>query len=233
MTSRLAVTLLNNKPILSVTDQHFMPPPQPDPPDHTYFLALQQLRLQIQEIAPLDDQDWTLLTNKIRWEVQPKGALLLCPGQVCDHLRFLHRGAVIYYEGIDEEMQLEQVGWIALPTEMVIEINSFFQRLPTQQYLKCTVPCEFLTISFHDLQALYAESPAWNTAGRRLTEAYLLLITERTYFHLLNSAREKYQYFIDRFPEAQQLVSQKHIAAFLRIRPETLSRVRKSEVRSR
>ncbi len=230
---RLADTLLHYKPILSVTNQQVLQPPPPNPTEHTYAVALSHLRLRIQEISPLDDHDWALLADKISWEAQPKGALLLSPGQVCDQVRFLHSGAVIYYEGIDEELQLEQVGWIAQPTEMVIEINSFFQRLPTQQHLKCTVPCEFLTIRYEDLQALYAESPAWNTAGRRLTEAYMLLIAERTYFHLLNSAREKYRYFRDRFPEALQLVSQKHIAAFLRIRPETLSRLRKSEVRSR
>ena len=215
-----------------MTDQHHLQPPQPKPREPDYAFALDQLRLRIQEIAPLDDRDWAALESRISWETQPKGALLLHPGQVCNQLRFLHTGAVIYYEGIDEEMQLEQVGWIAQPTEMVIEINSFFQRLPTHQHLKCTVPCEFLTIRYEDLQALYAESPAWNTAGRRLTEAYMLLIAERTYFHLLNSAREKYRYFRDRFPQALQLVSQKHIAAFLRIRPETLSRLRQSEVRS-
>ena len=214
-----------------MTDQHFLQPPQPNPREPDYTLALDQLRLRIQEIAPLDDRDWAALESRIRWETQPKGALLLHPGQVCNHLRFLHTGAVIYYEGIDEEMQLEQVGWIAQPTEMVIEINSFFQRSPTQQHLKCTVPCTFLTLTYDDLQALYAESSAWNTAGRRLTEAYLLLMAERSYLHQLNSAREKYRYFNERFPEAQQLVSQRHIAAFLRIRPETLSRVRK-QVRS-
>lgn len=216
-----------------MTNQEVLQLPQPNPTEHTYAVALSHLRLRIQEISPLDDHDWALLTDKISWEAQPKGALLLRPGQVCDQVRFLHTGTVIYYESINEEMQLEQVGWIAQPTEMVIEINSFFQRLRTQQHLKCTVPCEFLTIRYEDLQALYAESAAWNTAGRRLTEAYMLLIAERTYFHLLDSASEKYRYFSERFPEALQLVSQKHIAAFLRIRPETLSRLRKSSVRSR
>ncbi len=212
-----------------MTNQQILQPPQPTPKDHTSAVALQHLRRRILEISPLDDHDWALLEQKIKWEVRSKGDLLFSPGQVCDQVRFLHRGAVIYYESIDEELQLEQVTWIAQPTEMVIEINSFFQRLPTQQHLKCTAPCEFLTLQYDDLQALYAESPAWNTAGRRLTEAYMLLIAERTYFHQLNSAREKYQYFNERFPEARQLVSQKHIAAFLRIRPETLSRVRSTK----
>lgn len=210
-----------------MNDSLFLQAPQSIPP---HKLALQQLRLQMEEMAPLDDKDWALLESKIRWETRAKGELLLQPGQVCDHVRFLQQGAVIYYEYMDEEMQLEQVGWIAQPTELVVEINSFFLQLPTLVYLKCTVPCDFLTLRYEDLQLLYAESPAWNTIGRRLAEVYMVLMAERTYFHQLNSAKEKYRYFIERFPDALQLVSQRHIAAFLRIRPETLSRLRRAKM---
>lgn len=179
---------------------------------------------------PLEEPDWALFQKKVQWEIRPKGALLLRPGEVCNCVRFLHRGAVIHYDDVDEEQQLEQVGWIAQPGEMVLEINSFFQRNPTQGYLKCTVDCAFLTLSYADLQALYFESPAWNTVGRRLAEEHMLLMTERTHVHKLNSALEKYRYFTERFPEALQLVSQRHIAAFLHIRPETLSRLRTRRV---
>jgi len=175
---------------------------------------------------PLEEADWALFQNKVFWETRSKGDLLLRPGEVCDCVRFLHRGAVIYYDGVDEELQLEQVGWIARPGEMVVEIASFFQRCPTRMSLKCTVECAFLTLSHADLQALYFVSPAWNTIGRRLAEEHMLLMSERTRFHKLNSAQEKYRYFVEHFPEALQLVSQRHIAAFLRIRPETLSRLR-------
>lgn len=152
--------------------------------------------------------------------------MLLRPGQVCEHVRLLHQGAVIYYDGVEEELQLEQVGWIAQPGEMVVEITSFFQQTPTLQHLKCTVDCAFLTLSHADLQGLYAASLAWNTIGRRLGEQYMLLMAERVHLHKLNSAREKYRYFTERFPQALQSVSQRHIAAFLHIRPETLSRLR-------
>lgn len=222
--------------ILNKTDFHsvnqpVIPLPSPSNyPDKDFEPALHALYNRIQHIAPLDEQDWRRLQQKIRWETHPKGALLLQPGEVCNHVRFLHEGAVIYYEHVDEALQLEQVRWIAGPAEMVIEINSFFQRTPTSQYLKCTSPCSFLTMSYADLQQLYEESPAWNTAGRRLAEAYMLLMAERTYFHQLNSAREKYHYFLGRFPDVFQLVSLRHIAAFLKIRPETLSRLRKSRL---
>jgi len=50
-------------------------------------------------------------------------------------------------------------------------------------------------------RTLYFESPAWNTAGRRLAEQYMLLMAERTHFHKLNLAQEKYRYFSERFPQ--------------------------------
>lgn len=209
-----------------MTSQHFQPQPPFTESGSKSALALTNLRYQIEEMSPIEEQDWVLFQQKAKWETQPKGTILLRPGQVCDCIRFLHRGIVIYYDGVDEELQLEQVGWIAQPDELVIEINSFFQRVPTEVYLKCTADCEFLTLSHSDLQALYLDSPTWNTIGRRWAEQYMLLMAERTHFHKLNSAEEKYRYFTERFPQTLQMVSQRHIAAFLRIRPETLSRLR-------
>lgn len=200
------------------------------PAQHQLADALANLRQQFEKISPIEEQDWAMLEPKVKWEAQPKGAVILKPGQVCDCIRFLHRGAVIYYDSVDEELQLEQVGWIAQPGELVMEIASFFQRAPTEVHLKCTVPCEFIVLMQSDLQELYFESPAWNTIGRRLLEQYMLLMAERTHFHKLNSAQDKYRYFAERFPEALQLVSLRHIAAFLRIRPETLSRLRAKRV---
>lgn len=213
-----------------MTHQHFSLPVPIAGAGEARLEALSGLYRQIQSMYPLEEPDWALFQQKVRWEIRPKGALLLSPGEVCDCVRFLHSGAVIQYDGVDEEQQLEQVGWIAQPGEMVLEINSFFQCNPTQVYLKCTADCAFLTLPYADLQALYFESPAWNTVGRLLAEEYMLLMAERTHVHKLNSALEKYRYFVQRFPEALQLVSQRHIAAFLRIRPETLSRLRARRV---
>lgn len=210
--------------------QHFLPFPRETETGDLRAEALSDLHHQLKDMYPLEAADWDLFQNCVRWETSAKGDLLLQPGQVSDCIRFLHRGAVIYYDSVDEEQQLEQVGWIAQPGEMVLEIISFFQRCPTEVYLKCTTDCAFLTLSYTDLQALYFASPAWNTIGRRMTEEYMLLMAERTRFHQLNSAQEKYRYFSERFPQALQLVPQRHIAAFLGIRPETLSRLRSRKI---
>ncbi|MBK7938618.1 MAG: cyclic nucleotide-binding domain-containing protein [Lewinellaceae bacterium] len=149
-----------------MTDQHFPPHTPIAGADEPRVEALFNLYHRIQSMYPLEEPDWALFQKKVQWEIRPKGAFLLRPGEVCNCVRFLHRGAVIHYDDVDEEQQLEQVGWIAQPGEMVLEINSFFQRNPTQGYLKCTLDCTFLTLSYVDLQAMYFESPAWNTIGR-------------------------------------------------------------------
>ncbi len=212
-----------------MTSQHFLSHTLSGRADQPAAAALTNLYRHIRTMYPLEEPDWALFQTRVHWEHCPKGARLLYPGQVCNCLRFLHRGAVIYYEGLDEELQLEQVSWIAQPGEMVVEISSFFQQTPTRQYLKCTADCAFLSLSYENLQTLYAQSAAWNTVGRRLVEQHMLLMAERTRFHQLSQAREKYRYFTERFPQALQLVSQRHIAAFLGIRPETLSRLRRKK----
>jgi CRP-like cAMP-binding protein len=73
---------------------------------------------------------------------------------------------------------------------------------------------------------MYADFPESNIIGRKQVEYTFYLSEQRTQMLRKHTAEEKYKLFIDKHPTLLQRVSLKHIASYLGISQETLSRVR-------
>jgi len=71
-----------------------------------------------------------------------------------------------------------------------------------------------------------ATSAGWRRALARITERLYLAKSEREYELLALDAVERYRRFRARFPDLEAIVAQKHVASYLGITPEHLSRVR-------
>ncbi|MDQ3101645.1 MAG: hypothetical protein M3R08_09690 [Bacteroidota bacterium] len=77
-----------------------------------------------------------------------------------------------------------------------------------------------------DLQELYAQFPIMERFGRLILEELIRGRATREIELLTLSAEERYRKLLDRSPHLLQLVSQKDIASYLRMTPETFSRLR-------
>jgi hypothetical protein len=59
-----------------------------------------------------------------------------------------------------------------------------------------------------------------------LTEHYYSLSEERLFAMRQSSAKHRFEFFIIRYPELAKRISLKQMASFLRMTPETISRLR-------
>ena len=82
-------------------------------------------------------------------------------------------------------------------------------------------------ISSNDLNELYKVSLQMNIIGRKMAEEYCKILEERSFSLQTHSAEERYNDFLKREPEAILRISLGHIASYLGISQETLSRIRK------
>jgi hypothetical protein len=73
---------------------------------------------------------------------------------------------------------------------------------------------------------MYKKYPELNYLGRLLTEKYYLDLMERTYCLQFQSAKESYEHLIQTHPQLIKRASLGHIASYLGISQETLSRIR-------
>lgn len=83
-------------------------------------------------------------------------------------------------------------------------------------------------ISNIDLENFYKSSQEMNTIGRKIAEDYCKILEERSFLLQTHSAEQRYHWLLHNSPEALQRISLGHIASYLGITQETLSRIRKN-----
>ena len=104
---------------------------------------------------------------------------------------------------------------------------SFLTQKPTELFTQAIEPTEILSISYSDLNKLYKRSQIGIQIGRAAAES-LFIHKQMQQIELLTlTAEERYLKLLDREPEIVQRTSQKHIASYLGITPESFSRIRK------
>lgn len=82
-------------------------------------------------------------------------------------------------------------------------------------------------LDYRRLASFYAADAAHERLGRRLAEHLLAEVYERLLQCYVTSPQERYEALLRRCPDLLNLVSLKELASYLRVRPETLSRIRR------
>ena len=97
-----------------------------------------------------------------------------------------------------------------------------------------TIPCELFIDALEDSTVAVIEKEerkkqvAINTVVKRI-----LVLQKRVIMLMSAPALERYEYFIETYPNIVQRVPQKMIASYLGITPEALSRVRKERTKAK
>lgn len=154
---------------------------------------------------------------------RPKGTLLLREGQREDYAWVILKGLIrSYYIKDDEEISSR----FNQENQVVISVGSFYNRVPGYEFVETLEDCVLARIHYDELQELYRSFPEFNYHARILTEYYFTLSEQRLYLLRKQKADTRYRYFLEHYPEWLQRVPLRHIATFLGMNLETLSRIR-------
>lgn len=109
--------------------------------------------------------------------------------------------------------------------------GSFISQTPSEINVQAIEDTYVLTISFEDLNKLYAKHAFWSNVGRLIAEKEFCSADcrQRCYSH--QQAADKYMQLMKDNPGFINRVPLQYIASLLGIRPETLSRIRKKTAR--
>lgn len=163
------------------------------------------------------------VTKHFRRVRLPKNALLTQQGEVCSELYFIVNGSCRCYH-IKKRKQFTH--WFAFEESFLTGFQSFTSRQPNREYLQLMEDSSLLRISHSDLMRLYAQHPEWQTMGRLIVEDYSRRLMNRvTTFQTLDATQRYIQLFKTE-PRILQRVPVVHIASYLGVAPDTLSRIR-------
>lgn len=160
------------------------------------------------------------------WNVKvllKRNNFLAKPGEVESHLFFVMSGSMrIFFPHESEEIC---VGF-AYDNSLICSYPSFIQQKKSQYAIQALVKTEALAITRNDFYHLLEIHRDLETAWRMLEEEALLGKIEREAEMLTFSPEQRYNRLLERSPHLFQIIPRKYIASYLRMTPETLSRIR-------
>ncbi|MEM9050617.1 MAG: Crp/Fnr family transcriptional regulator [Bacteroidota bacterium] len=173
---------------------------------------------------PLHQEGLKELLSLFKTEYLKKGSPLLTAGKLDKRLRFLNSGVVReYYSSADKEVN---INFFTKP-QFISDLTSFIQEIETKKNQECLTDIEQLSIDKEDFSELLEKYQC----GKKfidLSFQKLLKHKELLEFNrITKSADELYKELMIYKPEWLYKIPQYHIASYLEITPETLSRIRK------
>lgn len=184
-------------------------------------MMYESIQNSLQCLGYFTDAELGLFVGKLKVVPVAKNGYLLREGQVCQAVYFVNRGSFRHYQVTDnaDEINLN----LFIDKDWVFDYQSFTSQKPSRALIQAAEDSEVLELTVHDLHALIGQSNAFFRLGHLLESA--LESTENRTANLAPEA--KYRKLLDTKPQLIQRFPLKHIASYLGVTPETLSRVRK------
>jgi len=153
-----------------------------------------------------------------------KGDFFLADGQVCRHAGFIAKGLIRYYINHDGEEKTYDFGQ---ENNFVCNYESFLPQTPSTKIIQALEDCEILQISYTDLQLFYQSVKGGERFGRLVIEQVFMQLLQALSSLYTDTPENRYKKLFKEHPDLLQRVSQYHIASYVGVKPQSLSRIRK------
>lgn len=152
-----------------------------------------------------------------------KGETIHRSGTVCPYL-YLVKGGILrafyFKDGKDITAHF------AFAEEAITAPDSFILNKQSKYNLEALENSQVFCVKNADLENYLSENPHLEKLTRRFTQAIYLELLERLESIVFLSAKERYELLLERNPNLRLSVNLGHVASYLGITQETLSRIR-------
>ncbi|MFN7847301.1 MAG: Crp/Fnr family transcriptional regulator, partial [Bacteroidota bacterium] len=121
----------------------------------------------------------------------------------------------------------ENVTRFAIEDYWVGDLYSYLTGDVSPYNIEATIDSTVLLIHKNDMEKVYEQVPKFERFFRIMVQRGYIALEKRFSIDLNSSALQKYENLLQKFNDIELRVSQKHIASYLGITPESLSRIKK------
>lgn len=180
----------------------------------------------------LDENTRMLISDNCRPVRFKKGNLLLNVGEVCKDIYFIVEGRGISYFTDYDGNTTTWFFHFSRPDALIknlfaVDYSSFSCGLPSAMSIQALSDISAIQFTKAEIDLLIERSNSLETWVRKLNEKSLISAYDRITTLLTFSATERYQKFLAVEPYLLNMFSNYHIATYLNVTPQSLSRIRK------
>ena len=178
-------------------------------------------------IKASDLLQWNIELNLgLRTSTQKRGSVFLEEGQRCDYFYYVLKGFVrLYYNDLEGN---EVTHWFAAEDSMVTSPFSYFKKEENILYFQALEDTELLLISYAQLETILEQFKSTEEAVRHLYAEFAMTLSRRVMSIHTQTAEDRYLKLMKEHPLLFQKAKLTHIASYLGITPQSLSRIRKN-----
>lgn len=180
-------------------------------------------RAHVSSFTTVGDESWSLIEKIAVTGQIKKGEFLLQEGKVCGHIDYIYRGALRAFSNKDGN---EITTAIYLEDICITNMKSLSSGVPSTISIQALEDVTYARIHGKDLQPLYGSSTELQDLGRAILEGMVIAENDWKEMYSLYDPEERYLFLLKKSPAMLNRVPLQHIASFLGIRRETLSRIR-------
>ena len=181
----------------------------------------ESITASIQGFGNFSPEQISIILAKLTVLNLKKDEILIKEGQVCRTFYFINQGRFRHYK-IQESGEEATIN-LYLSNEWMFEYKSFMSQQGSENIIQAVADSEILALTGNDFHALVKISDSFFRLGR----VFEMVIQNQDFQHNRLSPEQKYERLLHNKPLLLQNFSLKHIASFLGMAPETLSRIRK------
>ena len=168
----------------------------------------------MKEIIELSDKEITIDRNEF----------LKVKGSIDTNLYYIESGSLRIFVLDDYEEQTIRFGY---KENLIVSLDSFLTGKPSDLYIQAIKKTVVKVITKEQIEK-FLETENNRNLWTKILENLVLQQMEREIDILTNSPKERYERALKRSPQLFQEIPNRHIANYLRMSAETLSRLKKS-----
>jgi CRP-like cAMP-binding protein len=172
--------------------------------------------------------DYLLLTLENHWESVislKRNEFLVTKNNINTNLYFVQSGSLRVFIEDETEQHTIRFGY---ENSLITALDCFLTGKPTSFYIQALKKCELKMISKIKYEEIINAKPEFQTVWKNLLEAFVYQQIEREIDLITYSPQKRFERVMERSPQVFQHIPLKYIASYLRMTPETLSRILKN-----
>ncbi len=191
--------------------------------DHLHAYA--QIDAYVDRCIVITPEERALFHDVLEQRTVQRKQYLLRAGEICRYEYYVISGCLRSYY-LDEKGN--EVN-IMFPVEdwWLGDMIRFTNNTPSSLYIEALEDCTLWMINQENKELLFEKAPAFERMFRLMIQRSLAALQNRLYATIAKTAEQRYQEFMEKYPDIPQRIPQHYIASYLGITPEFLSKIRR------